>query len=53
MGFQSTHPEYDVRVDGLRVGRTRFLIQAADTYGSQLTAAERERAKRKAQIEVA
>jgi hypothetical protein len=52
MGFQSTHPEYNVRVDGLRVGRTRFLIQAAITYGSQLTAAARERARRKAQIEV-
>jgi hypothetical protein len=52
MGFRSTHPEYNVRVDGLRVGRTRFMIQAAVTYGSQLTAAERDRARRRAQIEI-
>jgi len=52
MAYQSTHPEYSVRVDSLELGRTRFVIQAAVTYGSALTAAERERVQPKAQIEV-
>lgn len=52
MAYQSTHPEYSVRVDGLVLARTRFVIQAAVTYGSQLTPAERERVRPKAQIEV-
>jgi len=51
MGYRSTHPEYGVRVDGLQLGRTRFIIQAAVTYGSQLTAAERESLRPKAQME--
>jgi hypothetical protein len=52
MGYQSTHPEYSVRVDGVELGRTRFVIQATVTYGSELTPAERARVRPKAQIEV-
>jgi hypothetical protein len=52
MGYQSTHPDYSVRVDGVPLGPSRFVIQAAVTYGSQLTASERASVRAKAQMEI-
>ena len=52
MGYQSTHPEYSVRVDGIPLGSSRFVIQAAVTYRSRLATAGRERVRPKAQLEV-
>ena len=52
MGYQSTHPGYEVRVDGIALGRTRFAIQATVNYESQLTRPERESVVAKAQLEL-
>ena len=52
MGYRSKHPEYSVRVDGLPLGPSRFVIQAAVTYEPQLTGVERESVRPKAQMEI-
>jgi hypothetical protein len=52
MGYQSTHPGYSVRVDGIGLGQSRFAIQATVNYESQLTRPEREGFVPKAQIEL-
>jgi len=52
MGYQSTHPGYTVRVDGIGLGPSRFAIHASVQYESQLTPPERERIVPQAQIEL-
>jgi len=52
MGYQSTHPGYTVRVDGIGLGPSRFAIHASVQYESQLTPPERERVVPQAQIEL-
>jgi hypothetical protein len=52
VGYQSVQPGYKVRVDGLTLGQTHFLIQAALTYDDDLTAPERERLMPRAQMEI-
>ena len=52
MGYQSTHPGYTVRVDGIGLGPSQFAIHAAVQYESQLTPPERERFVPQAQIEL-
>ena len=42
MGYQSNHPEYNVRVDGQLLGETQFVIEAVITYPPYLTTLERE-----------
>ena len=51
MGFSSSRPGYTVRVDGLLLGSTRFVIQAAIEYEAWLTDGERERLVPIAQLE--
>jgi hypothetical protein len=52
MGYQCTHPGYNVRVDGIELGPTRFAIQATVDYQPQLTRSERERFIPRAQLEL-
>jgi len=52
MGYQSTHPGYTVRVDGIGLGPSRFAIQATVQYESQLSPPERARFVPKAQLEL-
>jgi len=52
MGYQSTHPGYTVRVDGIGLGRSRFAIQATVDYEPQLEGHERERVVSQAQMEL-
>ena len=51
MGFKCSRPGYSVRVDGLLLGRSRFVIQAAIEYDAVLTDAERDRLTPIAQLE--
>ena len=51
MGFNCTRQGYSVRVDGLLLGQSRFVIQAAIEYDAVLTDAERERLAPLAQLE--
>lgn len=51
MSYQSFRPGYDLNVDGIVLGRTQFVIQAAVSYRSQLSGPERERITHTAQME--
>lgn len=52
MGYQCSRPGVNVRVDGLMLTETHFVIQAAVEYDSSLSDAERERLAPRAQIEL-
>lgn len=52
MGYESAHDGYKVRVDGMTVGETRFVIQAAVDYDLRLSEAERKRLTPEAQTEL-
>jgi hypothetical protein len=52
MSYRCQRPGYDVRVDGLFLTRSRFVIHAVVAYESRLTDAERERAELAAQTEL-
>jgi hypothetical protein len=52
MSYRCQRPGYDVRVDGLFLTRSRFVIHAAVAYESRLSDAERERAEFAAQTEL-
>jgi len=52
MGFHSSRSGYTVRVDGLLLGETRFVIQGAVEYQAELSEAERDRLTPMAQLEL-
>jgi hypothetical protein len=52
MGFQSSRSGYTVRVDGLLLGATRFVVQAAVEYDESLSMAERDALAPRAQLEL-
>ena len=52
MGFQSSRPGYVVRVDGLLLGESRFVIRAAVEYGEHLSQEERWSLSPLAQLEL-
>jgi len=52
MGYQSHHPQYTVRVDGILLAETQFVIQAEVTYAEGLTAVQREALSMSASMEV-
>lgn len=52
MGYQSARMGYTIRVDGLLLAGTRFVIQAAVEYAPNLSEAERESLVPRAQLEL-
>lgn len=52
MGYESAHGGYKVRVDGMTLGDTRFVIQAAVDYDVRLSEGERQRLTPEAQTEL-
>lgn len=52
MGYQRRGRGYTVRVDGLLLGESSFVIQAAVEYDTRLSEEERERLSAMAQLEL-
>jgi hypothetical protein len=52
MGYQRTGRGYRVRVDGMLLGESSFVIQAAVEYDAELSREERERLSAMAQLEL-
>jgi|SoiMethySBSTD1v2_1073268.scaffolds.fasta_scaffold549960_2 hypothetical protein len=52
MAYESHHPQYTVRVDGMLLAETQFVIQAEVTYAEGLTVVQREALSMSASMEI-